>query len=227
LGALALCVTTQTQGAAVYGAGNTSCTRWIENREFGEGWAELQEWALGYLTGINDNINVSAQETDGDAVVALLDDYCRRNPQQSLLDATRTLTQPPGIRIAGLGNTEGELGNQSQMNEICRTSYPYRTEGAFPVRWATTADFREYSTSKGWNHQMTRIEEPLSLRAAHTTFTQDGRAYDQATGAISAPGSRPYPGAVLFEDNAARFGGRRFTAKPLCVWGPPNNDLRD
>jgi len=225
LAALCLATTIDIQAAAIYGAADQSCSRWTENREFGDGWQDAQEWALGYLTGINDNANVSAMPSDADAIVAGLDDYCRRNPQQSMLDAARSMTEPPGIKIAGLGSTEGELSNQSQMNEICRTSFPYEAQSAFPVRWATTADFREYSATKGWNNGMTPIEEQLALRAEQTVFTQDNRAYDQATGAISGRGT-PYPGAVIYRENDARFGNRRTQVKPLCVWGPPNSALR-
>ena len=222
---LATLLSVQSHAVSVYGSGNTSCTTWIDNREFGEGWEDLQEWALGYLTGINDNVNVNASAADAEAVVATLDDYCRRNPQQTLLDAARSLTEPPGIRIAGLGNSEGDLSNQAQMNEICRSSYPYEAESAFPVRWATTTDFSEYSATKGWNNGMTPIEEQLALRADRTVFTNDNRAYDQATGAISGRGT-PYPGAVIYRENDARFGNRRTQVKPLCVWGPPNSALR-
>lgn len=219
-------LTTGASGAAVYGSGTDACSNWTDHRESGGDWQRGEQWVLGYLTGVTDNASATTTETDSDAAVAYLDNYCQLNPQHNLAQAARSMIQPPGISVAGLGGAEGELGNQSQMNQICRTSYPDKSYGSFPVRWATTTDFREYSSYKGWNNDMTEIDSQVALRADSTIFTGDSRAYDQATGTISGRAQNPYPGAVLITENGARFSGRRITAKPLCVWGPPNSDLR-
>jgi len=215
---------TGAQGAAVYGVGNDSCSSWIDTRESGDGWQPLEQWLLGYLSGASDNINTTATETDAAAVVSAVDNYCQINPQHSLLQAARGMSKPAGISVAGLGSTEGEIGNQTEMNRICRDTYPNLNFGSFPVRWATTSDYREFSTYKGWNNEMPLIEDQVALRAENTIFTNEDRSYDQATGAISPKGS--YPGAVVITDNNARFSGRSKTAKPVCVWGPPNSALR-
>ena len=210
----------------VYGAGTDSCGTWLEDRGTDSGWREAGQWVQGYLSGTADNLKLNPRETDSDSVLIALDNYCQANPQHSVFDAARGLTTSRGIRVAGPGGTEGLVGDQAEMNRICRDSFSSKAEGSFPVRWATTADYREYSTYKGWNNHMVQIEEPVALRAEDTLFTPDGRSYDQATGAISPVGKTQFPGAVIIRTDRAYFSSRRAPAKPLCVWGTPNFELR-
>ncbi len=211
----------------VYGAGTDSCGTWIEDRETESRWHQAAQWVQGYLSGTADNLNINPKETDSDSVLIWLDNYCQANPQHSVLEAARGLSASPGVRVAGPGGTEGQLGNQSEMNQICRDSYSSKADSSFPVRWATTTDFREYSTYKGWNYHMVQVEEPVALRAENTIFTPDGRSYDQATGALSPTGKLRYPGAVIMTTTNAYFGRKNTMTKPLCVWGTPNPDFRD
>jgi hypothetical protein len=207
--------------AAAYGSGNNACADWTQINASGDDRGIEEEWLLGYLSGISSNSNIG--EADPDALLAGIDSYCAANPRHTIAQAARGLVLPPGIAVAGLGSSESELANQAAMNEICRNSYGNRAFGSYPVRWATTTDFKEYSTTQGWNQGMIKIDEDFALRADNTLVTSDGIAYDQATG---ARGRQGFPGAVIYNSSGAFFRGKKFRARPLCVWGRPNSDLR-
>ena len=211
---------------AASGAGNGSCATWVENRKTNNEWHETEQWVEGYQAGTADSMSIDLKNSGSDVILVWLDNYCQANPVDSVLDAARELGSSTGVRISGPGNTEGRLSDHSEMNRICRESYPNHTGGAFPVRWATTTDFREYNTSKGWDNQMPQLEEQVALRAENTVFTADGRSYDQATGALSPAGQPLYPGAVIMSKSNSRFAGKRGQVKPLCVHGTPNTELR-
>lgn len=211
----------------IYGAGNEACSGWLDNRAFGNGWQPAQQWVLGYLSGLSDTIHSQAQATNPEALISYIDDYCRDNPSANMAAAARSLSRPPGISVAGPGSSEAELGDAAEMNRICRNTYPNRTEGAFPIRWASTDDYLEYSRSRGWGNAMPPLDEQeVALRAERTRFTQSNRAFDQATGAISQPSGQPFPAAVILRGEFALFSGRKRSVKPLCVFGPPNPQLR-
>jgi hypothetical protein len=124
----------------------------------------------------------------------------------------------------GAGAGSGQLSNPTQMNAICRETYSDEEEQHGNVRWASTRDFREASNRQGWGgdpHHRAQVEK-VALRAEDTIFTPDGRAYDQATGALSPPKKPRYPGAVILTTDGASFSSKKAQVVPMCVYGSPS-----
>ena len=76
---------------SVIGAGLKSCGWWTQmRREQVDGPAG--QWVFGYLTAIADWVPAAnpLSGLDADAVDAWMDNYCRSNPLNQLIDAGRT-----------------------------------------------------------------------------------------------------------------------------------------
>jgi hypothetical protein len=75
----------------VYGAGTSSCGKWLADRESLFHSVELN-WVLGFLTASENFIGElhlpMPRHTDGHAVEAWVDKYCRENPLKSIADAS-------------------------------------------------------------------------------------------------------------------------------------------
>lgn len=89
----------------IYGNGSDSCGRWSANQRTAphgvDATIELS-WVLGYLTGSQAleqaRVGFHFRHPDPDAVAGWLDNFCRRHPLTSLINATvaldRTLKLP-------------------------------------------------------------------------------------------------------------------------------------
>lgn len=124
----------------------------------------------------------------------------------------------------GIGSSAGQISNPAEMNEICRRTFSAQEIEFGDVRWASTRDFREASNHQGWGGDPVHTPNiaQIAFRAEDTLFTPDGRAYDQATGALSPAEKTKYPGAVIVQENEAVFTARKTRANPMCVRGSPS-----
>jgi hypothetical protein len=88
------------QTATMMGAGLVSCGAWVEVRKGAPNKVPLEEWALGYLSGVAMwTANSPLNGLDPGAVVVWLDNYCQSRPLEPFklaLDAfIRARAQPP------------------------------------------------------------------------------------------------------------------------------------
>lgn len=76
----------------IYGEGLLSCGTWIEHREE-ESWGAVinGSWVRGYVVAVQDQSFITLKKTDVPAMSAFVDKYCRENPLDSVLDASRAL----------------------------------------------------------------------------------------------------------------------------------------
>ena len=79
----------------VFGSGELSCHRWVEDRREGNPSAAQSEmWVAGYLTAYNQFVHKDKDVTDpydGNFVLQWIDDYCRKRPTNQLYLAAREL----------------------------------------------------------------------------------------------------------------------------------------
>ena len=84
-------------GFRVFGSGELSCLRWLDDRRLGNQSARQSEmWVAGYLTAYNQYVfkehDVSAK-FEGDYLLNWIDDYCRKRGQNDLVIAAHELVQ--------------------------------------------------------------------------------------------------------------------------------------
>jgi len=105
------------------------------------------------------------------------------------------------------------------MNDICRRTFSVQETDFGEVRWASTRDYREASNRQGWGGEPAHLSnfERVASRAEDTIFTHNGRAYDQATGALAPQDKNRYPGAVVIKLNEAQFVNKKTRVNPMCV----------
>lgn len=87
----------QSGGFRVFGSGELSCLRWLDDRRLGNESARQSEmWVAGYLTAYNQHVfkerDVSAR-FEGDYLLTWIDDYCQKRGQNSLVIAAHELVQ--------------------------------------------------------------------------------------------------------------------------------------
>ncbi len=84
-------------GFRVFGAGDLTCQRWLEDRRMKNPSATQSEmWVAGYLTAYNQFVHKEFDVTDrydGDYVLNWIDEYCRKRPPNKLVVAARDLVQ--------------------------------------------------------------------------------------------------------------------------------------
>lgn len=74
----------------LYGAGASSCGKWLADRTSLIHSIELN-WVFGFLTASENysaSLGVHVRQTDKDAVEAFVDKYCRENPLKDIADAS-------------------------------------------------------------------------------------------------------------------------------------------
>ena len=84
-------------GFRVFGSGELSCLRWLDDRRLGNESARQSEmWVAGYLTAYNQHVykgrDVSTR-FEGDYLLNWIDDYCRKRGQNNLVIAAHELVQ--------------------------------------------------------------------------------------------------------------------------------------
>ena len=81
----------------VFGSGELSCLRWLDDRRLGNESARQSEmWVAGYLTAYNQHVFKQSDVSshfEGDYLLSWIDDYCRKRGQNSLVIATHELVQ--------------------------------------------------------------------------------------------------------------------------------------
>jgi hypothetical protein len=88
---------------AVLGEGNISCGQWLKARQLAADGATIlmtgrfaaEAWVLGYVSAFNGyGLTVSknvAEGTDVEGIFAWIDQFCRKQPLENVLDATTML----------------------------------------------------------------------------------------------------------------------------------------
>lgn len=79
----------------VFGSGQLSCQRWLDDRREGNPSAAQSEmWVAGYLTAYNQFVHKDKDVTDpydGTFVLQWIDEFCRKRPTNQLYIAAREL----------------------------------------------------------------------------------------------------------------------------------------
>ena len=86
------------QGVVVWGGGNESCGRWLEDKSSSPSSRNvLKHWVLGFLSGANwTSTSGQARPPDADAAIAFVDQYCQNNPLHILSFAASALVSETG-----------------------------------------------------------------------------------------------------------------------------------
>ena len=87
----AVAVPSYADDAPIQGAGAVTCGRWVEARKKGEYYGQLQ-WVQGFISSYNHYVyshkmasgNGVFGETDYQAITVWMDNYCQRNPLDSV-----------------------------------------------------------------------------------------------------------------------------------------------
>ena len=78
----------------VVGVGNHSCGEWTQGRRTATEYVDMA-WVQGFITAVNlagpGSSNIS-KETDPDGILAWIDNYCAKDPLESLFSAVAELT---------------------------------------------------------------------------------------------------------------------------------------
>jgi hypothetical protein len=84
-----------TEPRGMFGAGNSvSCGTWTKIRGSNQA-RPAEQWVAGYLSGVNmtsDKRDILG-DTDGDGVMAWLDNYCQAHPLDKIIKATGSLVK--------------------------------------------------------------------------------------------------------------------------------------
>jgi hypothetical protein len=85
-----------TSEEAVLGQGNISCGSWIENRRDDNPLAATRiAWVLGFITAFNQYGAKRQRDVSGgkdtEALMARIDDHCKRHPLDNLYQASAAL----------------------------------------------------------------------------------------------------------------------------------------
>lgn len=84
------------KGAMIYGAGISSCGKWTRDKTHDrEAYYQNAQWVLGFLSALNKNDSVvgakPAKQIDADGRMAFIDQYCSKNPLDSISNAALSL----------------------------------------------------------------------------------------------------------------------------------------
>jgi len=78
----------------IIGAGQASCGKWIESKNTHSLRHQGKEWVLGFISGYNwGKDEKQVMPTDGPAVIAFIDRYCKNNPLKPILYGAMELVQ--------------------------------------------------------------------------------------------------------------------------------------
>ena len=84
--------TAQEEPRMVFGPMGFSCGKWTNAREQTGERAQLRYWILGYLSGLNMESSTDfLRGRDIDGLIGWIDNYCRRNPLDTMVRAVHEL----------------------------------------------------------------------------------------------------------------------------------------
>jgi hypothetical protein len=75
----------------VYGPGTSSCGQWVAARRSRQ-WYEQGVWVLGFVSGYGYSGPAMAH-TDAEAIASWIDNYCQKNPLESIAEAAGRLVE--------------------------------------------------------------------------------------------------------------------------------------
>lgn len=86
----------------VYGFGTQSCGRWTQERRSADQYvkltrAGLESWAMGFISGAG-YAGETMRNSDADAMLAWMDNYCAANPLDYVSTAAEHLIQELRVR---------------------------------------------------------------------------------------------------------------------------------
>ena len=78
----------------IYGVGNHSCGKWLATEHDSDEMFINHNWVLGWISAADHYaVHGGLRETDADAIVAWMDNYCRERPLKSVDDAAAALVR--------------------------------------------------------------------------------------------------------------------------------------
>jgi hypothetical protein len=86
-------VWSQESSAMLIGFGTSSCGTWRQVNRASSEWFGIWNWVLGYVSGQNfaRTGNDFLKQTDADAIIAWMDDYCRSHPLEKVVTGANNL----------------------------------------------------------------------------------------------------------------------------------------
>jgi hypothetical protein len=94
---LAATLATQAAGQTIRGAGARPCADWVQARAGNGHDYEAEQWALGYMSGVNAVTKGQGifRNTDGRTIFAGLDSYCGAHRQDMFWNAVKSVIATP------------------------------------------------------------------------------------------------------------------------------------
>jgi hypothetical protein len=80
----------------IYGPGNSSCGKWLEEHKRGETptWYGAADWVLGFVSAASAyRVSGELKHTDAAAIAAWVDNYCQQHPLDDLYHASGHLVE--------------------------------------------------------------------------------------------------------------------------------------
>jgi len=78
-----------TSASTIYGVGAKTCGTWIEKRRTNDHF-DMGQWMLGYISA-TDYYAFELKESEGQAFIAYMDNYCQQNPLDEFAVGVRRL----------------------------------------------------------------------------------------------------------------------------------------
>lgn len=94
---------TNASAGAIQGAGAIPCSKWVEDRASGDHNMTLA-WVMGFMSSYNHYINESGKkngvfwENNYNSIALWMDNYCRRNPLETVYSGSYMLIEEMKIR---------------------------------------------------------------------------------------------------------------------------------
>lgn len=75
-----------------YGSGVNSCGSWVKWRKTESGWHQDGQWVNGFISAAG-FFGKDLKQTDSDAMLVFMDNYCQKHPLNKISDGARALVK--------------------------------------------------------------------------------------------------------------------------------------
>ncbi len=87
-----VCVPSASGAYTSYGVGNKTCGTWVENRKRNDHY-EMAQWMLGYISATGYYSVYRLRESEGQAFIIWMDNYCQDSPLEKFEKAVHELIE--------------------------------------------------------------------------------------------------------------------------------------